>query len=103
MPYPFALSVYGGANDGVFCLLSDHLNSSSAIVNQSGDTLTNNYYYPYGGNRGGAFSNLTTKRFTGQYHESSLPGGEGVSYDNVRASEQRLKVGAAEHCDLKSV
>jgi hypothetical protein len=49
-------------------------------VNQAGATLTNNYYYPYGGNRGGAFSNLSTKRFTGQYHESSLPGGEGLSY-----------------------
>jgi hypothetical protein len=47
-------------------------------VNQAGATLTNNYYYPYGGNRGGAFSNLSTKRFTGQYHESSLPGGEGL-------------------------
>ena len=53
-------------------------------MNQSGATLTNNYYYPYGGNRGGAFSNLTTKRFTGQYHESSLPGGEGLSYYNAR-------------------
>ena len=53
-------------------------------MNQSGTTLTNNNYYPYGGNRAqrapGAFSNLSTKRFTGQYHESSLPGGEWLSY-----------------------
>jgi len=48
------------------------------------NVATNNYYYPYGGNRGGAFSNLSTKRFTGQYHESSLPGGEGLSYYNAR-------------------
>jgi hypothetical protein len=49
-------------------------------VNQSGATLTNNNYYPYSGNRGGTFSDLSTKRFTRQYHESSLPGGEGLSY-----------------------
>jgi hypothetical protein len=55
--------------NGVFYLLQDHLKSSSSFVNQSGATLANNYYYPYGGNRGGAFSNLTTKRFTGQYHK----------------------------------
>ena len=59
-------------------------------MNQTGDTLTNNYYYPYGGNRGGAFSNLTTKRFTGQYHESSLPGGEGLSYYNARWYDPKL-------------
>ncbi len=52
--------------------------------------MTNNYYYPYGGNRGGAFSNLTTKRFTGQYHESSLPGGEGLSYYNARWYDAKL-------------
>jgi len=41
----------------------------------------NQYFYPFGGNRGAAFSSVTTKRFTGQYHESSLPGGEGLSDD----------------------
>ena len=33
-----------------------------------------------GGNRGTAFSDLTTRRFTGQYHEQALPGGEGLAY-----------------------
>ncbi len=79
-----------GIDDGVFYLLQDHLKSSSSFVNQAGATLTNNYYYPYGGNRGGAFSNLTTKRFTGQYHESSLPGGEGLSYYNARWYDAKL-------------
>ena len=63
-------------------------------MNQSGATLTNNNYYPYGGNRAqrapGAFSNLSTKRFTGQYHESSLPGGEGLSYYNARWYDPKL-------------
>ena len=57
-----------GIDDGVFYLLQDHLKSSSSFVNQSGAPLANNYYYPYGGNRAqgdpGAFSNLSTKRFT---------------------------------------
>jgi hypothetical protein len=31
-----------------------------------------NYYYPYGGNRGGAaFNGLTTKRYTGQISDAS--------------------------------
>ena len=80
----------GIRQNGAFYLLQDHLKSSSSFVNQSGATLTNNYYYPYGGNRGGAFSNLTTKRFTGQYHESSLPGGEGLSYYNARWYDAKL-------------
>ena len=57
-----------GIDDGVFYLLQDHLKSSSSFVNQSGAPLANNNDYPYGGNRAqrapGAFSNMTTKRFT---------------------------------------
>jgi len=37
-----------------------------------------------GANRGGAQSDLTDKRFTGQYHESSLAGAEGLYYYNAR-------------------
>jgi RHS repeat-associated protein len=33
---------------------------------------------------------LTTKRFTGQYHEAGLPGGEGLSYYNARWYDARL-------------
>ena len=72
-------------------MLQDHLNSSSGFVDQAGNTVTTNYYYPYGGNRGStAFSGLSTKRFTGQYHESSLPGGEGLSYYNARWYDAQL-------------
>ena len=56
-----------------------------------GNTVATNYYYPYGANRGGtAFSGLSTKRFTGQYHESNLPGGEGLSYYNARWYDAQL-------------
>ncbi|MBI3958221.1 MAG: hypothetical protein HY328_05380, partial [Chloroflexi bacterium] len=61
----------------VYYLLSDQLNSTARIVNSAGTTQATSYYYPFGGNRGAAFSGLTTRRFTGQYHESTLPGGEG--------------------------
>jgi len=32
------------------------------------------YHYPYGANRGGAQSDLTERRYTGQYHETGLAG-----------------------------
>ena len=90
--FPNAMRRSGyGIDDGVFYLLQDHLNSSSGFVDQAGNTVATNYYYPYGGNRGGtAFSGLSTKRFTGQYHESSLPGGEGLSYYNARWYDAQL-------------
>ena len=89
LPNSIWRSGYSTSN-AVFYLLQDYQNSSSAFVDQSGIIFANNYYYPYGGNRGGAFSNLTTKRFTGQYHESSLPGGEGLSYYNARWYDAKL-------------
>lgn len=69
----------------MFYTLSDQLHSTSVLVNQNGMVNSRNFYYPYGGNRGGsAFNGITTKRFTGQYHEQGLPGGEGLSYYNAR-------------------
>ena len=73
-------------DNGVFYTLSDQLRSTSVLVNQNGTVKDRNYYYPYGGNRGGsAFTGITTKRFTGQYHEQGLPGGEGLSVSTTRA------------------
>ena len=78
-------------DNGVFYLLRDHLGSSSVVVDSSGAVVSNEYYFPYGGNRGGAaHSELTTKRFTGQYHEAGLPGGEGLSYYNARWYDAQL-------------
>ncbi len=73
------------SDNSVFYVVSDHLRSTSVLVNRDGTVKDRNYYYPYGGNRGGsAFSGVTTKRFTGQYHEQGLPGGEGLSYIHIR-------------------
>jgi RHS repeat-associated protein len=81
------------SSNGVFYTLADHLRSTSVLVNQNGTVNGRNYYYPYGGNRGGsAFSSLTTKRFTGQYHEQGLPGGEGLSYYNARWYDAQVGV-----------
>lgn len=69
------------------------LSSTSVLVNQNGMVNSRNFYYPYGGNRGGnAFSGLTTKRYTGQYHEQGLPGGEGLSYYNARWYDAQVDV-----------
>jgi RHS repeat-associated protein len=89
-----ALRRTGYATDnGVFYVVSDHLRSTSVLVNRDGTVKNRNYYYPYGGNRGGsAFSGITTKRFTGQYHEQGLPGGEGLAFYNARWYDSQLGV-----------
>jgi RHS repeat-associated protein len=80
-----------GSGNGISYVLSDQLGSSTTIVSQAGSALSTNYYFPFGGNRGGsAFSDLTTKRFTGQYHEKDLPGVEGLSYYNARWYDAQL-------------
>ena len=41
-------------SNGVFYLLSDQVNSTSVITSRAGNQPVRNYYYPFGGNRGGA-------------------------------------------------
>jgi RHS repeat-associated protein len=71
-------------------LLNDPLSSASTVINQAGAVQAHHTYSPYGGNRGGAYRSLTTQRFTGQYHEASLPGGEGLYYYNARWYDAQL-------------
>ena len=40
--------------NGVFYTLSDQLRSTSVLVNRDGTVNGRNFYYPYGGNRGGS-------------------------------------------------
>jgi RHS repeat-associated protein len=47
-------------------------------------------HHPYGARRGVPFNSITAKRFTGQYHEASLPGGEGLSFYNARWYDPKL-------------
>jgi len=78
------------ADNGIFYILSDHLGSSSVLLAQDGTVLKRDYYYPYGGNRGAPYTDVTTRRFTGQYHEAGLPGGEGLSFYNARWYDPQL-------------
>ena len=78
------------SDNGIFYILRDHLGSTSVILEQNGTVSKREFYYPFGGNRGSAFSNSTTKRFTGQYHEKDLPGGEGLSFYNARWYDAQL-------------
>ena len=78
------------SNNGVFYMLSDHLKSTSALVARNGVLNVKYFYYPYGARRGVPFNTITAKHFTGQYHETSLPGGEGLSFYNARWYDPRL-------------
>ncbi|MCB9132118.1 MAG: RHS repeat-associated core domain-containing protein [Anaerolineales bacterium] len=78
------------SNNGVFYMLSDHLKSTSALVARNGVLNVKYFYYPYGARRGVPFNTITAKHFTGQYHETSLPGGEGLSYYGARWYDPRL-------------
>lgn len=82
-------SGYPGDN-GIAYNLTDHLQSTSVLVNRDGTLNGRNLFFPYGGNRGAALNPLTTKRFTGQYHEPSLPGGEGLYFFNARWYDAQL-------------
>ena len=77
-------------NNGVFYMLSDHLKSTSALVARNGVLNVKYFYYPYGARRGVPFNTITAKHFTGQYHETALPGGEGLSYYGARWYDPRF-------------
>ncbi|MCB0206552.1 MAG: RHS repeat-associated core domain-containing protein [Anaerolineae bacterium] len=77
-------------NNGVFYMLSDHLKSTSALVARNGVLNVKYFYYPYGARRGVPFNTITAKDFTGQYHETALPGGEGLSYYGARWYDPKL-------------
>jgi RHS repeat-associated protein len=83
-------SGYASGN-GIFYILKDQLGSTSVIVSQAGAVQATDYYYPFGANRGdSAFSELTSKRFTGQYGESGLAGNEGLNYYGARWYDPQL-------------
>ena len=52
-------------------LLSDHLGSSSVVVNQAGIVEKRAYYLPWGGNRGGSVT-ITDYGYTGQMREGDI-------------------------------
>jgi RHS repeat-associated protein len=60
------------------------------LVARNGVLNVKYFYYPYGARRGVPGNTITAKHFTGQYHETSLPGGEGLSFYNARWYDPKL-------------
>ena len=58
--------------NGVYFLLSDHLGSSSVVVDVSGQVVEEGYYLPWGGERGNQEIELTDYGYTGQIREGDI-------------------------------
>jgi RHS repeat-associated protein len=74
-----------GGNNGLFYVYSDHLGSSSVLVNSSNNTVVNGsrtWYLPFGGYRPGSAptQTITDRDFTGQHENMEL----GLLYYNAR-------------------
>ena len=67
-----AMRVTGGANPGLFFVLSDHLGSTSVITNSSGAEVGRMGYYPFGETRYSTGSLYTDKLYTGQQQNSYI-------------------------------
>jgi RHS repeat-associated protein len=58
--------------NGVYFLLSDHLGSSSIVMDASGQVVEEGYYMPWGGERGDQGIATTDYGFTGQMQEGDI-------------------------------
>ena len=58
--------------NGVYFLLSDHLGSSSIVMDASGQVVEEGYYMPWGGERGDQGIATTDYGFTGQMREGDI-------------------------------
>jgi RHS repeat-associated protein len=68
-------------------LLTDHLGSITAVLNSSGISISNKWYYPWGGIRYGS-NPATAYGFTGQWEEPSVAGG--IDFYNARWYDPQL-------------
>jgi len=57
---------------GVYFLLSDHLGSSSFVIDESGQIVESGYYLPWGGQRGDEGIATTDYGYTGQIREGDI-------------------------------
>ena len=58
--------------NGVYFLLSDHLGSSSVVMDASGQVVEEGYYMPWGGERGDQGISTTDYGYTGQMQEGDI-------------------------------
>ncbi len=81
------------ADNGVFYLLQDQLRSSSSLLTAAGALAPGGraYYTPFGAARAGTLTlTLTSKHFTGQYHEANLTGDAGLYDYGARWYDPRI-------------
>jgi RHS repeat-associated protein len=71
-PAAGAMRVTGTPNPGLYYILSDHLGSTSVVVNASGTVVGTQGYYPYGETRYSTNTIITDRLFTGQQQIASL-------------------------------
>ncbi len=74
-------------------LLQDQLRSSSSLLTATGALAPGGraYYTPFGAARAGTLTlTLTSKHFTGQYHEANLTGGAGLYDYGARWYDPRI-------------
>ncbi|MEL7626130.1 MAG: RHS repeat-associated core domain-containing protein [Anaerolineaceae bacterium] len=69
--YAGSLRIAMRTGQGAYLLFSDHLGSSSVVVNQAGRVEQRGYYLPWGGNRAGRVS-ITDYGYTGQMREGDI-------------------------------
>jgi RHS repeat-associated protein len=74
------------ANNGVFYLLGDHLGSTSIVVDEDGDMLSEVRYEAWGETRYSYGSPPTDYRYTGQRQEAGI----GLYYYNARWNDPAL-------------
>jgi len=58
--------------NGVYFLLSDHLGSTSVVIDESGQIVEKGYYMPWGGTRGDETITSTNYGYTGQMQEGDI-------------------------------
>ena len=58
--------------NGIYFLLSDHLGSSSVVIDESGQVVEKGYYMPWGGTRGEETITSTDYAYTGQMREGDI-------------------------------
>jgi RHS repeat-associated protein len=75
---------YTNMGSGSYWLLSDQLGSTTVTAYVDGTFASELRYKPWGEGRYSAGATPTSKQYTGQVHEASLGGAEGLYYYNAR-------------------
>jgi len=81
------MRVVDGTNNQLYYLQGDHLGSTSLVVDDAGQVLARQWYYPYGGVRAGSGTLPTDFGYTGQRLDASTGG---LMFYNARFYEPSI-------------